>query len=357
MNRPTAQHELNTIGWIPYWNLRPLYSHLRRSLGPEFHIIKGHPAEINSLMRDGLLAAAPCSSINLLLCPNAEIALPFGVVANGRVDSVYLAMKIHDESLRTAIHERTQQLRCTLSDLLTIHRGDPRATSKALWKLADLLPPIADAADAPLMKLSSASASGAMLSKIFYRLMFGVKALAQLEGETELAKSSDSARVTQELELVIGDVALVDYPKHAHIIDLGQWWKDLTGLPFVYAVWQQSGKNSIQSSLKAKISELIQRTEMKMRVDPLPYFPQPVPINCVGTPIDLGSYWKKIYYSIGAAEKLGLLTFLGLAHTFLTAELREVSAVKLSRWAVSLDMNHLPPATPARKPVDPMSFA
>jgi|GEM_PF-816152 len=355
MNRPLASHELHNIGWIPYWNLRPLYASMRKSLGPEFHIIKGHPAEINSLMRDGLLAAAPCSSINLLLCPNADIAMPFGVVANGRVDSVYLAMQFQDDALRRSMQERTQQIRCILSDLLTSHRGDPRATAKALWEIADSLAPIVETNAAPKMILSSASASGAMLSKILYRMMFGYEAFARLSVDSE-SPTADARE--QRLELVIGDVALVDYSKHAHVIDLGQWWKDLTGLPFVYAVWQQSGRNSIQPALKLKLTELIQRTEMKMRVDPLPYLPQPIPVDCEGSLIDLGTYWKKIYYSIGPTEKLGLLTFLGLARSFLPAELRDSSAVKLSRWADGLEMSLRSPSTSSRNSsIDSMSFA
>ena len=41
---------------------------------------------------------------------------------------------------------------------------------------------------------------------------------------------------THEAALLIGDAAFPDQGA-PHIWDLGQGWKDLTGLPFVYAVW------------------------------------------------------------------------------------------------------------------------
>jgi chorismate dehydratase len=36
--------------------------------------------------------------------------------------------------------------------------------------------------------------------------------------------------------LIIGDLKLFDTPAQ-HVLDLGQAWKELTGLPFVYAAW------------------------------------------------------------------------------------------------------------------------
>jgi cyclic dehypoxanthinyl futalosine synthase len=37
--------------------------------------------------------------------------------------------------------------------------------------------------------------------------------------------------------LVIGDAGFVAAKKHPHVIDLGEAWRETTGLPFVYAVW------------------------------------------------------------------------------------------------------------------------
>ena len=47
------------------------------------------------------------------------------------------------------------------------------------------------------------------------------------------------ARAEHDAVLVIGDAALLlrASNRYAHIVDLGQEWKDWTGLPFVFAVW------------------------------------------------------------------------------------------------------------------------
>ena len=44
--------------------------------------------------------------------------------------------------------------------------------------------------------------------------------------------------------LLIGDKVVTDAPptdRYPHQMDLGEAWKDLTGLPFVYAMWMCRG--------------------------------------------------------------------------------------------------------------------
>jgi chorismate dehydratase len=41
---------------------------------------------------------------------------------------------------------------------------------------------------------------------------------------------------THDSALIIGDLRLFESPA-AHVMDLGAAWKELTGLPFVYAAW------------------------------------------------------------------------------------------------------------------------
>lgn len=51
---------------------------------------------------------------------------------------------------------------------------------------------------------------------------------------------SSPAPARADAVLLIGDKVVTDPPEHGeypHELDLGQAWKDLTGLPFVYAVW------------------------------------------------------------------------------------------------------------------------
>jgi chorismate dehydratase len=53
-------------------------------------------------------------------------------------------------------------------------------------------------------------------------------------------EASDLAEAWPQTVLLIGDKVITDHPpdsRYPHQLDLGQAWHDLTGLPFVYAMW------------------------------------------------------------------------------------------------------------------------
>ncbi len=59
------------------------------------------------------------------------------------------------------------------------------------------------------------------------------------DGATE-GSEGDAGKEWPESILLIGDKVVTDPPpaeRYPHQLDLGQAWKELTGLPFVYAVW------------------------------------------------------------------------------------------------------------------------
>ncbi len=69
---------------------------------------------------------------------------------------------------------------------------------------------------------------------------------------------------TPEALLLIGDKVVTDAPSHAeypHQMDLGAAWKELTGLPFVYAVWMcRAGE---QDSLKVRTAaKMLERSRL-----------------------------------------------------------------------------------------------
>jgi chorismate dehydratase len=59
------------------------------------------------------------------------------------------------------------------------------------------------------------------------------------EARAEASDLDHLAELPHEAVLVIGDPALILSARHAypHCVDLGAAWKQLTGLPFVFAVW------------------------------------------------------------------------------------------------------------------------
>jgi cyclic dehypoxanthinyl futalosine synthase len=66
--------------------------------------------------------------------------------------------------------------------------------------------------------------------------------------------------------LVIGDAGFAAAQRHAHVVDLGEAWRETTGLPFVYAVW--AGRPGVLGSdeigiLQQSLSEgMIHRAEI-----------------------------------------------------------------------------------------------
>ena len=102
--------------------------------------------------------------------------------------------------------------------------------------------------------------------------------------------------------LVIGDRALEQKKISPFIYDLGQAWKDFTGLPFVFAAWVSNKKldedfiaqfNHANASGIASIGKVI-----SMEKEP---------------PTDLAEYYSRnISYSLNAEKRKGLELFLSL---------------------------------------------
>lgn len=82
--------------------------------------------------------------------------------------------------------------------------------------------------------------SVALLRLVLAR-QFGVRpTLAEIDLTSRLPAMQAGAEAWPEAMLVIGDKVVTQSPPagvYEHQLDLGQAWKDLTGLPFVYAVW------------------------------------------------------------------------------------------------------------------------
>ena len=69
---------------------------------------------------------------------------------------------------------------------------------------------------------------------------FDAREMVPSEGGPEADDSADVDGAWPETLLLIGDKVVSDSPpaiRYPHQLDLGEAWKDLTGLPFAYAVW------------------------------------------------------------------------------------------------------------------------
>jgi chorismate dehydratase len=170
------------IGEIPYLDCYPYFIPLRKSFNqPFFQYFAGHPTELNSALKRGQIDVSISSSIEYCQGFDGYVILPdLCIGSNGPVGSVLLFSDIPIEDL----------------DEMTIS-----------------LPP--------------SSASSVNLIKILLTKYY------QFNSQFKTSWSE------AEAHLLIGDSALREktLERYPHVYDLGELWKEQTGLPMVFAVW------------------------------------------------------------------------------------------------------------------------
>jgi predicted solute-binding protein len=312
------------VGMIPYWNLLPLRHELLRQKQVGFEVKTGSPTAINKMLLEGHIQLAPCSSICLSLT-GFEMAVPLGVVSDGAVQSVYLGLQEEHAPLVEILYRKVHAFSEIFSHAKSLFGYDARQTATFIWEnLKDL--ENSPVSICPSLKISKASATSAVLTKIIYKMWFGSQAYDEMSNRKFTRTYNDQ----RPIELVIGDEALVRQSSFYKTIDLGMLWKKMTGLPFVFAVWQSRG--AFINGWRRKIFELGEKAENRMRVEPSVYIPSLPPTDETGQVISLPDYWKSIYYKIGPQEFRGLLVFLCLARKLQETPLDNSIMVKILRW-------------------------
>lgn len=102
--------------------------------------------------------------------------------------------------------------------------------------------------------------SVALLRVIMWR-KFGmrVKTRAVLMEERHQGNEASGQRGGEAAVLLIGDKVVTDAPdakRYPYTMDLGEAWKELTGLPFVYAVWMCRGGDEGSMAVRAAAAML-----------------------------------------------------------------------------------------------------
>jgi len=175
------------IGTVPYLNGRPLVrwfwdTEEGRTSGVE--VGEAVPSLLARQLETGEVAAAMVSSIELFRKPGLTHAPGVGVIADGPVRSVRMFSRVPFDKIRSVALDTSSLTSVALLKILLTERYGLQPEYRA-----------------------AAPDLGAML------------------------KTADAA-------LLIGDPGYRDYGDPSlHILDLGEGWKALTGLPFVYALW------------------------------------------------------------------------------------------------------------------------
>jgi chorismate dehydratase len=205
------------VGRIRYINCFPVYGAIDRGvvdLGAD--VVSGNPSELNQLMAAGQLDVSVISAVEYARDASRYLLLPdLGITSDGPVRSVMLFSRVPAEELsgRRVLLSRSSMTSVALTQLLFEH----------VWKAA----PEYAAGDAEL---------------------------------TDIARFLDEPH---DARLVIGDAALLlanrvrargdgypgasDYP---YVYDLGECWKEWTGLPFVFAVWVAQRTTAVSDALQ-----------------------------------------------------------------------------------------------------------
>ena len=309
------------IGWIDYWNLLPMRLELQRMWGDEVRLVYGTPRHINRSLLAHEVAVAPASSVCLLNHLQLDLALPLGLACDGEVHSVYLGFGAGQQELKQAIVARTQALAHLCREAVAVHRHDLRGLARVI-RMQAMNTPAALLPDdtAPLFKLSPHSVSSNALLHILYQLWFGEENYRYFAEHVPYEHDA-------QVQLVIGDEALQAVEKFPDILDLGSVWKDITGLPFVFAVWQTH--TPLSERWRNRLLQAAELATARMRVEPSDYLAQ---VDNYGT-VDLANYWQHIYYTLRGRELQSLYLFLNL-YRLLTAPhaTDEAISTRLVRW-------------------------
>jgi chorismate dehydratase len=181
------------LGRIPWINCFPVYGAIDRGLVEmPAELVSGTASELNDLLAAGELDVSVVSAVEYARNASAYHLLPdLAITCDGPVHSVKLFSRkpVADLDDRTILLTASSRTSVLLLELLCRHR----------WAIAPR----------------------------FATVRAESRDLDSLEG------------LPHEAVLVIGDAALMlaasaRYPVE---VDLGQEWKDWTGLPFVFAVW------------------------------------------------------------------------------------------------------------------------
>ena len=181
------------LGRISYINCYPVYGAIDRGIERvSAEIVTGTPAELNDLLVAGELDVSVISAVEYARHSKDLVLLPdLAISCDGPVRSVLLLSKraIGQLDGRTVLLTASSRTSVALVELLC----------REVWKIA---PHFA-------------------------------------EVRAEASDLDHLAELPHDAVLVIGDPALILSARRAypHSVDLGEEWKRLTGLPFVFAVW------------------------------------------------------------------------------------------------------------------------
>lgn len=244
------------VGIVNYLNTKPLLFGIEHSaVSDKIEWVMDYPAHIADLLTSGAIDLGLVPVATLPRLPEAHIVTDYCIGCNGPVASVALFSDVPLESANEVLLDYQSRSSVALTRILL----------REYWKLN--------------IRLSGTSGD------------FG----SRIKGNTA--------------GLLIGDRALQRRAMSPYIFDLGEAWKNLTGLPFVFAAWVSNKVldpsfiddfNAANALGVAQIDKVVAET-------PCDYF-------------NLGKYYRDhISYNLDANKRAGLDAFLERLATYANA--------------------------------------
>lgn len=179
-----AMDRTYVVGSVPYVNARPLVSYFEEA--PDrfpVRVIYEVPSRLPALLDSGGADVVLASSIDALLTPDRRIAANLCIATRGPVSSVRLFSKKPPKEIQSLALDLSSMTSNALAGIVLEERYGVRPESSP--EPPDL---------------------GAMLRK-------------------------------HDACVLIGDIGMRAGAEGLHVLDLGQEWTSMTGLPFVWALW------------------------------------------------------------------------------------------------------------------------
>jgi len=249
------------LGRIVYMNVAPVYYGINNGLKPDWlNIVSEPPSILNNMMEKEALDISPVSSVAYAKHQDEWLLLPdLSIACHGRVMSVILVSKKPFENL---------------------------TNNKVI--------------------ITDKSAAAAELVKLFF-ITKKVKPVF----ETMPIQCPDEIKKHAEAALIIGDKALKEkwHVHFDHVYDLGQMWLELTGLPFVFALW--AVRKSFADKKPETVSSIIKlfnlsKEEGKKNLEDIAAKASEI----LGIDIDIcRKYYELLNYNLDPLQLKGLRTF------------------------------------------------
>lgn len=178
------------IGAVSYLNTLPLVAGLEST--EDLDVRLAAPSRLAAMLHDGLVDVALAPVIESQRSPSPVALLPVGMIGSS-------------------------------GETLTVRLFSRRPISETRRVYADV-----------------ESRTSVALTRIILNDQFGIDAeIIEFDARKGVARTGDKIEAPETM-LLIGDKVVragPDAEAYPHQLDLGQAWRDLTGLPFVYAIW------------------------------------------------------------------------------------------------------------------------